>query len=129
MMSKRIISFLLTLIMLVGMIPPVNVWAEETEEIIAATEVPAAAGTEASTEGIRETTEAIPDSTGETVPSQEEETLGIAAEAAGAVIRTGTLDGDFDWTMTDDGTLTISGSGIVTVKSTDWPFITQNGFS
>ena len=130
---RRVISFLLALVMVLGMLPTATVGAEETEptvetvavetvaevtvaETTAATEettVP----TEAATEAPEETTaptEAVTEPVEETTAPTEETTEDVITSEAmgsGTTVTSGTCGDNLTWALDSAGTLTISGTG------------------
>lgn len=118
---KKLFAMFLALTMTFQLITPV--WAdgagEEPEEATEASEVAGEATTETTEEELPEETAEAPTES-EEVPTEKtvpetteaeetvEETVGMLAED---VIDSGTCGDDLTWVLTQDGTLTISGSG------------------
>ena len=101
MFYKRIISLILTAVLLVGMVPPLQVGAEEMEETVAETL------SEVTSEPAEEATEAVEES-----GAAETTEVAVSAPAAeAAVLRSGTCGADLTWELDDEGVLTISGTG------------------
>ena len=117
---KKLFAMFLALTMTFQLITPV--WAdgagEEPEEVTEASEVveeaepeenvPEEETTETTEEGLTEETEPETTEAEETQPETVEETAGMLAED---VIDSGTCGDDLTWMLTQDGTLTISGTG------------------
>ena len=101
MFYKRIISLILTAVLLVGMVPPLQVGAEEMEETVAETLA------EVTAEPAEETTE----SAEESVATEITEVAVSAPAADASVLRSGTCGENLTWELDDEGVLTISGTG------------------
>ncbi len=101
MFYKRIISLIMAAVLLVGMVPPLQVRAEETEETVAETLA------EVTAEPAEETTESAEDSVATEITE-----VAVSAPAADAtVMRSGSCGADLTWELDDEGVLTISGTG------------------
>lgn len=138
---KRLLSGLLALALVVGMLPPVAVWAEEgettpvtqateaiettevtvAEETTEATETTEPSETEETTEDTEteeteptETVETEPDETEaeETLPEEIREEIELYSETG--IVASGTCGENMTWTLDEEGTLTISGRGDMT---------------
>lgn len=135
-MTKRILSFILSIVMVFTMLP-VQAFAQEnlpeettapeetefvTEASAEAETVPAETTAPASAESevpVQETTEPVETTVPEEteVPEQETEATEIAATAVAvnaAVMASGTCGTNLTWELSDEGLLTISGSGAMT---------------
>lgn len=124
---RKIISFLLALVMVIGMIPSMEVHAVETESTVETMEEETVAETAAAaTETIMETTEAATEAIEETVsptevltePTEEaiaEETVMeevVSSDSMGAsIVASGDCGIKVEWVLDTDGTLTLSGTG------------------
>ena len=120
---KRTLSFLLVLTMLMGMILPVSVRAEETEamEEAIAVETTEIETTEAETSAT-EVTVTEETSVSESTEAIEEETFALEKKEADNIIAEGTCGDELTWTLDAEGTLTISGTGRFYEKWGDYQY-------
>lgn len=123
--AKRWIALLLALVMTVGMFPATAVSAEE---ITAITEETQPVQTEPTAAELPETVPTVPDITlpAEVIPEETEpaetvpettapaKTVISQTPAATAEVLSGTCGTNLTWTLDDEGTLTISGTGAMT---------------
>lgn len=111
--TDRVLSFLLALVMVFSLFSPGLAYAEEPEEegTIAPVEDPAPVPDDPAApvgDGVLDVPTDDSDSTGSIAPAAETETVELASGSCGT---------NLTWRLTDDGVLTISGTGAMTTYS------------
>lgn len=133
---RRMICFLLVSAIVVGMIPPVAVWAEEAEETLAeAITIPVIEENTVTEETAAETAETVAEVTVLAEDVRESATELVEGSSAftekampvmelsdGAIVASGSFGEGIHWVLDAEGTLTISGSGSMHVNNFEQPW-------